>query len=194
MKQFSIPMAIVDYIPVIFFLLGFLIIIRNIKDKMPMVSKYLYIVGSAMVFLAGFLKATYKLLYCLNIDLEWMSNQFFSNQAIGFLLAGIGLLIFVLKPNKAYGFIPTMALVGIMVVGLGTMDASLCFIANKLKKRNALIYFIISFFMCLCMGYLSSKDFSQSYMNWIAQGINVIGQGLFYLGCRTLDKAGLNNY
>ena len=82
-----------------------------------------------------------------------------------------------------------MALVGIMVIGLGAMDASLCFLANKAKKRTALICFIVSFFLCLGMGYLSSKDFDQAFMNWLAQGINICGQGLLYLGCRTLFQS-----
>ena len=86
-----------------------------------------------------------------------------------------------------------MALVGIMVIGLGAMDASLAFLASRLKKRSALVCFIVSFFLCLGMGYLSSKDFTQASMNWIAQGVNLAGQLLLYIGCRLLHDAGLAN-
>lgn len=147
-----------------------------------------------MVSSAGFFKATYKLLYAFGAgDFVWMSNQFFSNQALGFLFSGVGLMICVMNmKNREYAFLPTMALVGIMVVGLAAMDAGLCFLANKLKKRSALVCFIISFFLCLMMGYLSSKDFDKAFMNWLAQGINILGQLLLYLGVRILHKAGLN--
>ena len=193
MKQFSVPMAIVDYIPVVLFIMASSLLIRNLKNKINKITFYMFVFGTALVSYAGFFKATYKLLYALNIgDYIWMSNQFFSNQSFGFLLAGIGLVfgVVTLNKNKTYAFLPTMALVGIMVVGLAAMDAGLCFLANKMKKRNALICFIVSFFLCLMMGYLSSKDFDKAFMNWLAQGINTVGQLLLYIGVRILDKAG----
>ena len=196
MKQFSVPMALVDYIPVILFLLGSATLVRDLKHKMSKPALVLFTGGVSLVCAAGFLKATYKLLYALHVgDFLWMSKQMFSNQSFGFLLAGIGLMMFVMaKDNRAYAFLPTMALVGIMVVGLGAMDAGLCFIANRMKKRNALVCFIVSFFLCLAMGYLSSKDFDKAFMNWVAQIINICGQGLFYIGTKILDRAGLSDY
>lgn len=193
MKEFTISMAIVDYIPVVLFLLAVLIILKDTKGKMKFFPRALYTVGSLFVFAAGAIKATYKLLYAAGVgDFEWMSNQFFANQAFGFLLAGVGMVIYATRAGKrANGLIPVMGLVGIMVVGLGALDAGYCFLASKLKKKGALVCFIISFFMCMMMGYLSSRDFTQSYMNWVAQGINIVGQGLLYIGCRSLHKAGL---
>ena len=193
MKEFSIPMALTDYIPVLFFAMGSFILLKDLKGKMNLVSDLLFGTGSLMVSAAGFFKATYKLLYASRIgDFSWMSDHFFELQSIGFLLAGTGLMIFVsAKENRAYSFLPTMALVGIMVVGLGAMDAALCFLANKMKKRRALVFFILSFFFCLMMGYLSSRDFDKAFMNWIAQAINIIGQGFFLAGTCILHKAGL---
>jgi hypothetical protein len=195
MKEFSIPMALVDYIPVVFFLLGMLIIAKDLKHAMNKIAFALFVLGAGFVTVAGFLKATYKLLYALGAgDFTWMSSQFFSNQAFGFLLAGVGLAVGVmnLKKNRTYALIPTMGLVGIMVVGLGAMDAGLCFLANKLKKRSALVCFIVSFFLCLGMGYLSSKNFDKAYMNWIAQGVNLVGQLLLFAGAKILHNAGLD--
>ncbi|MBR5755377.1 MAG: hypothetical protein IKX97_06140 [Erysipelotrichaceae bacterium] len=195
MKQFSVPMALVDYIPVLLFLLAADRLIRDLKNKMGKAAYIMFATGSFLVVCAGFLKASYKLLYALNVgDFTWMSNQLFSNQSIGFLLAGLGIMMYVLdRNNRAYSFLPTMALVGIMVVGLGAMDAGLCFLANKMKKRNALVCFIVSFFLSLMMGYLSSKDFDKAFMNWMAQGINTVGQLLLYVGVSILHKAGLKD-
>ena len=39
--------------------------------------------------------------------------------------------------------------------------------------------------------YLSTKDFENASMNWIAEGVNFCGQGLFLLGTCMLHKAGL---
>ncbi|MDO5138722.1 MAG: hypothetical protein Q4D71_09750 [Oscillospiraceae bacterium] len=194
MKQFSVPMALVDYIPVILFLLSFLTVFKDLKNKVSLISKVLFGVGGVLVFAAGGLKATYKLLYALDVgDYEWMSNQFFSNQAFGFLLLGVGLVLSIGSVSKRLNaFLPTMVLVLIMVIGLGAMDAVLAYYATKMKKRGALVCFIVSFFMTMMMGYLSSRDFTQSSMNWIAQGINCVGMLLLYLGVRSLDKAGLS--
>ncbi len=192
MKQFSVPMAIVDYIPVILFALAACLIAGDLKKRINPVCLTVFAVGSVMVTAAGFLKATYKLLYALKIgDFIWMSNQFFANQASGFLLAGAALVIGVVNMKKTFAFLPTMALVGMMVIGVGALDAGLCFLASQMKKRNALICFIVSFFLSMTMGYLSSKDFDGALMNWLAQGINILGEGLLYAGVRILHNAGL---
>jgi hypothetical protein len=41
------------------------------------------------------------------------------------------------------------------------------------------------------MGYLSSQDFAKSAMNWIAEGVNILGQGTLLLGTILLHKNGL---
>lgn len=193
MKQFTVPMALVDYIPVVLFALSFLTVFKDLKNKVSAVSKILIGIGGILVICAGGLKATYKLLYASGVgDFEWMSNQMFSNQAFGFLLLGIGLVLSIGSVSKRLNaFLPTMVLVLLMVIGLGAMDAVLAYYATKMKKRGALVCFIVSFFFTMMMGYLSSRDFTQASMNWVAQGINCAGMLLLYLGVRCLDKAGL---
>ena len=51
--------------------------------------------------------------------------------------------------------------------------------------------FAVAFVCCLGMGYLSSQDFAQASMNWIAEGVNVVGQGMLLMGALTLHRAGL---
>ena len=204
MKEYSIPMAVFDLLPVVFFIAGTMTIAGDLKHKMTLPSRILFVGGSWIVGAAGLLKALYKLIYSLGLgDFAWMSGQFFYNQAFGFLLAGIGITIAVTQldktkadgsgSGKAYSIvpIPIMALVGIMVAGLAALDASLCFLAAKLKKRNALVLFIFSFFMCLGMGYLSSRNYEKASMNWIAEGVNAVGQFAFLAGCNILHEAGL---
>lgn len=41
------------------------------------------------------------------------------------------------------------------------------------------------------LGYLSSGNFAQAYMNWIAQGVNTLSQGLMFIGALLLHRAGL---
>ena len=88
----------------------------------------------------------------------------------------------------------TFLFVGLMVAGLGCMAAGLCILSVKLKKKPLIALFVLSFVCSLCMGYLSSKDFAQASMNWIAEGVNVIGQGSLLAGVWMLHKAGLAEY
>ena len=91
MKDFSIPMALVDFIPVCLFAAATVLLMRDLYNKMSKGAFALFSAGMINVLGAGALKATYKLLYAAGIcDFEPLSQMFFPVQAIGFLLAGIG--------------------------------------------------------------------------------------------------------
>ena len=200
MNDFSVSMALVDYIPVIFFAIAAVILQRDLYNKMSKGAFALFAAGTINVTCAGALKATWKLLYALGVcDFEALNAMFFPTQSIGFLLAGIGILamishrqtksaVFAVAPPVFSG---TFVFVGLMVSGLGLMDAVLCILACKLKKPALIAIFVLSFICSLCMGYLSSQDFAEASMNWIAEGVNVIGQGTLLLGVCLLHKKGL---
>ncbi|MBQ8260099.1 MAG: hypothetical protein IJY97_11130 [Clostridia bacterium] len=203
MNDFSVSMALVDFIPVLFFAIAAVILQRDLYNKMSKGAFALFAAGTINVTCAGALKATWKLLYALCVcDFEALNAMFFPVQSIGFLLAGIGILAMLThKQSKsaALAVVPpvfsgTFVFVGLMVAGLGIMDAVLCVLAGKLKKPALIAIFILSFVCSLCMGYLSSQDFAEASMNWIAEGVNVVGQGTLLLGVCLLHKNGLADY
>ena len=200
--EFTIGMALVDYIPVIFFFLATANLMRDLYDKMTKASFALFAAGSVNITIAGALKATWKLLYAAGIcNFEALDNMFFPTQSLGFMLAGIGILLMLIKNKKndktaALAVVPpvftgTFVFVGLMVAGLGLIDAVLCILAVKLKKPALIAIFVVSFICSLGMGYLSSKDFAEASMNWIAEGVNVVGQGALFAGAYLLHKNGL---
>ncbi|MBQ6866519.1 MAG: hypothetical protein IJO15_06745, partial [Clostridia bacterium] len=63
-------------------------------------------------------------------------------------------------------------------------------IARKVN-RSAVPLFILSFVLILMMGYLSSRDFAQASMHWVAQSVNLLGEGLLFIGALLLHRAGL---
>lgn len=199
MKDFSVSMALADYIPVICFTVAVVILMRDLYNKMSKTAFALFAAGSINVISAGALKATYKLLYAAGIcDFEALNAMFFPAQSIGFLLAGLGALIMLCgrKRTAALAVCPplfkgTFVFVGLMVAGLGLMDTVLSVLSVKLKKPAVTLLFVLSFICSLCMGYLSSKDFAEAAMNWIAEGVNVVGQGTFLAGVLLLHKNGL---
>ena len=200
MNDFSVPMALVDYIPVVFFAAAAVLLMRDLYNKMSKGAFALYAAGTIDIVCAGALKATWKLLYAAGVcNFEALDHLFFPLQSIGFLLAGIGVLAMLChKQSKSAAlavappvFSGTFVFVGLMVAGLGCMDAGLSVVAAKMKKPLAIVFFVLSFICSLCMGYLSSQDFAEASMNWIAEGVNVVGQGALLIGTILLHKAGL---
>ena len=198
--DFTVSMALVDYIPVLFFALAAIILLRDLYSKMSKTAFALFAAGVTNVAIAGALKATWKLLYAAGVcDFQALNAMFFPVQSIGFMLAGVGILLMICKKKGSQSFaaaVPpvfsgTFVFVGLMVAGLGMMDAVLCILAAKLKKPWLIAIFVFSFVCSLCMGYLSSKDFAEASMNWIAEGVNVVGQGTLLVGTYLLHKNGL---
>ncbi len=83
--------------------------------------------------------------------------------------------------------------VTIMVAGLGLIDFVLCAVSVRMRKPLLVILFTVSFICSLCMGYLSSRDFTEASMNWITEGVNIIGQGSLFAGVMILHAKGLND-
>lgn len=196
----TIPMALVDYIPVLFFALSALLMLKDLYHAMSKGAYALLAAGSLMIVAAGFFKATWKLLYAANIcDFEALNRCFFPMQSTGFLLAGLAmvcLLIFRQQPRAMAVAVPavftgTMIFVSMMVLGALGLCVSLTIIALRMKKRSAAALFLLAFVFMMMMGYLSSKDFANPMMNWMAEGVNVVGQGMMLLALRILHKAGL---
>ncbi len=198
--EFTVPMALVDFIPVVCFALGGILLIRALHKKMSAAAFALFATGVINITCAGGLKALYKLLYAAGVcDFQPLNAMFFPVQSIGFLLAGLGILLMLVKKKKAAVsaaapavFTGTFVFVGLMVAGLGVLDTVLCILCNKLKKNWVMALFILSFVCSLCMGYLSSQDFAEAAMNWIAEIVNTVGQASFLIGVWQLDKAGLS--
>lgn len=200
MNDFSVSMALVDYIPVIFFAIASVILMRDLYNKMSKGTFALFSAGVIDVTIAGALKATWKLLYAAGAcNFEALDHMFFPVQSIGFLLAGIGVLAMLCHKQTVSAalavappvFSGTFVFVGLMVAGLGIMDVVLCILAKKMKKPALIAIFAVSFVCSLCMGYLSSQDFAKASMNWIAESVNVVGQGTLLIGAYRLHKNGL---
>ena len=193
----TVTMALVDYIPVILFLAAAIILQRKFYDLMSKGAYALFCSGTIMIFIAGFLKATWKLLYGAGIcDFERLNQMFFPVQSIGFMLAGlamVGLLRVKQKDARTYAAAPvvfsgTMIFVAMMSIGCLMLNGGLAVFSAKRGKKGACVIFAAAFILMLGMGYLSSKDFTQASMNWIAQGVNIVGQGCFLAGSLMLKK------
>ena len=202
MKDFSVIMALADFVPVILFAVAAVKLQRDLYFKMSKGAFALFSTGTIDVVFAGVSKALYKLLYAANIcDFEALNNLYFPVTSFGFLLSGLGLigmLSYKQVDNAAMCVVPpvlfkgTSIMVSFMIVGLAMICYSLGVLAHKLKRPSIIALLVIDFVCSLCMGYLASKDFTKAYWNWIAEGINIVGQGAFLMAAIELRKAGLS--
>ena len=200
MKEFSVAMALVDFLPVLLFTAAGVLLMRDLYNKMSKGTSALFSAGLIDVTFAGALKAVYKLLYAAGVcEFPALNDVFFPVQSIGFLLAGLGILAMLLHrqgKGTVCALVPpvfrgTFLFVGLMVIGLGMLDVALCILSRRLKRPVLMALFVLSFVCSLAMGYLSSRDFAQASMNWIAEGVNIVGQGALLIGAMLAHKHGL---
>ena len=201
MYDFSVPMALADFVPVALFGLSGVLLQRDLYNKMPKYAFACFAAGTINIFTAGFLKALWKLLYALGAcDFHVLNTMFLPTQSLGFLLAGLGILIMMGQRKKAALavapplFSGTFLFVGMMVLGLGAICGSLGALAVRMKKKGLVPVFLLCFVCYMAMGYLASRDGSSAAMNWIEHGVNTLGQLLLLWGVAALHKAGLRNY
>ena len=187
----TVAMALMDFVPVLLFGAAWVILYRDLKNKLNLCSGILLPLGAAMVFLAGFLKATWKMQKALGVPaVELFNKMMFPTQSVGFVLLAVGMLSLMYGKRKSTARSLTMVWVMCNVLGALGMSAGLVWIASKVKKK-AIPLFIVAFVCSMMMGYLSSRDFAQASMHWIAQSVNTVGQLLLIVGARMLHKAGL---
>ncbi len=202
MYDVSLVMAIVDFIPVVLFLVAAIILQRDLYNKMPKYAFACFAAGTIDVFLAGFLKALWKLLYALGVcDFHVLNTMFMPTQSIGLLLARLGILLmltnrkkYLLAASAPPVFSGTFVFVGMMVFGLGAICGCLAVLAKRMKKNRLILVFLLAFVCYLAMGYLSSRDSTKASVNWIEQGVNTLGQILLLIGVVSLHNAGLREY
>ena len=202
MYNFSVPMALMDFVPVAFFAVSAVLLLGDLYNKMGKGCYALLAAGSANVFLAGFCKALWKLLYAANIcDFVALEQMFLPMNSLGLLFVGLSVVFMLIRkkqcamlsvaPVTVSGGLPFIMM---MVVGLGGMCAGLSVVAARMKKGKVMILFILSFVCAMAMGYMSSKDSTLSWVNWVEQSINTVSQGCLMLGVLALHKSGLKDW
>lgn len=201
MYHFTIPMALMDYIPVAFFGVAALLLQLDLYGKMRKDAFAMFAAGTINIFLAGFLKATWKLLYAAGIcDFAALNTMFLPVQSVGFLLAGLGIVMMLTKKKQIMAavapplFSGSVIFIMMMVLGLGSICTVLSIIAVKMKKKGAMVLFILAFAASMGMGAMSGQDVTQAWVNWVEQGINCAGQGMLMWGVLILHKAGLKDF
>ena len=202
MYHFTIPMALMDFVPVVFFGITAALLLRDLYNKMFKGAYTLLAAGSVNVFMAGFFKALWKLLYAANIcDFVALEEMFMPVNSLGLLFVGISIVGMLCRKKKSVMLSaapPVIAssipFIMMMVLGLGGLCAGLSVLSAKMKKGKVKILFILSFVCAMAMGFMSSQDVTLAWVNWVEQSINIISQGCLLAGVIILHKAGLKDW
>ena len=195
-------MGLMDFVPVFFFGITAVLLISDLSNKMNKGVFTLFSAGCFNVFLAGFCKALWKLLYAANIcDFVALEQMFMPVNSIGLLLVGLSLILMVCLKRKSamlsaapVAITSGMPFIMMMVLGLGGMCTALSILAKKMGKGKVMILFIASFVCAMAMGYMSSRDSTLAWVNWAEQSINTVSQLCLMLGTLALHKGGLKNW
>ena len=200
MYNFTIPMALMDFVPVLFFGAAALLLQKDLYNKMSKTAFSLFATGTVNIFAGGFLKALWKLLYAAGIcDFAALNTMFLPVQSIGFLLAGLGIVLMVTTRKKVMAamapplFSGSVIFIMMMTLGLGAVCTVLSILAAKIKKHGAIALFVLAFLCSMGMGALAGQDMTLPWVNWTEQAINCVSQGLLLWGVVILHRNGLND-
>jgi hypothetical protein len=190
-ETYPLILALFDFVPVIFFVIGSIFLVRIATRMCGMRCRRPAILGSLLIFLGGFLKALWKLLFTTGVgDFQLMSEIQFTLVAPGFLL----LLIVVIWIARSEGkqakgddalilVIAVWKIPLLIVMTLASMGVMgiLTYIAFRHKAKIAAAGFIVAFLCLVGMGSMASVE--QTLTNqWIEQSINSLGQLGFMIG------------
>ena len=200
--DYSILMAIVDFLPVLFYFLAAWLVASDLYQYVSKTAYGLLTAGSLMCFIGGAFKALWKLLFCFGINYPAFFTSFFPMQAPGFMLYFVGIIMAMkqLKSGKggdglnmitAATVTSSVPLLAFQSIGSVGSLVCLTILGFRTKNKVAGICFILSVvFLFGMVGLSATLDSTLGWANWLEQGVNTLGQVFFYLGARKMHEKG----
>ena len=162
-EGFTVGLALVDAIPVIFFSLSMIIIATALAGSG--IAFWVVLIGAILIVLSGLCKVLWKLFLGLKIgDIKILNKIFVPFMASGFMIAIVG-----------------------AIVGTFTHAIKWGGVLKAIVSLPALIFFVLGFCGMGVMGYVKSTNKREEFnkdakKNWIAQCVNGLAQGMLFLG------------
>ena len=192
METYPVSLALFDFVPTLAFLIGAFFLVRISLLSRGRKCSRMVMAGTLFVFLGGFLKAAWKLLYATGTaDIQWMSQGQFVFSGIGFLGMCVAVILMVRGNRKsdAVKAGPVLAMAAwkipflfVMTVASLGAEGILAYLAFRRKATLAAAGFVIGVLGILAMGGLASAEQTLA-MQWIEESVNTLGQLGFMTGC-----------
>lgn len=194
--EYTLGLSLLDFVPTIAFLVGAYFLVKISLQHRGTACGRMMMAGTLLVFAGGFLKASWKLLYTLQIaDLRLLSELQFVLLSIGFLgmLVAVILLSRSLKASAGGGSVMAIAVWKIPLLAVMTIcslgaQGILAYISFQKKTKLAGAFFILAILCMLGMSGMASGSEQTVATQWIEESINSIGQIGFALGSYLLYK------
>jgi hypothetical protein len=216
--EYSLSLALVDFLPVFFSGIGFMYIIRLVSYILPMQGR-IALWGSILVVTGGFFKALWKLLMALSdgeVDINWMENGLFVFMTPGYILLAWSVwqtarsvqgkrtysawalplgLITVIFLVSFYFFRTNPAspawervLLSMMVLATVVTGALLTAFAFRLNLYLAAGLFVVNLVGIFVLNGLARLPAQPISLQWIEEGINTVTWLAFAIGAWILYR------
>ena len=162
-EGFTVGLALVDAIPVIFFSLSLILIATALSGTG--ITFWVVLIGAIAIALAGLCKVLWKLLLGLKVgNVKFLNKIFVPFMAGGFMVALVG-----------------------AIIGTFMKAISWAGVFKAIISVPAVIFFALGFCGMGVMGYVKSQNKREDFnkdakKNWIAQFVNGFAQGMMFLG------------
>lgn len=199
---YTVPLALLDFVPVIFSFLGCLVLARMVARERPPAAVYAY-VGAVLIGLGGLCKSTWKLLVAAaDVDVAWLDGMLFVLMGPGFLMLAWAVLsvrkgrLAMWWPFVALGVVAVIGAVAVQstapmlgITALGSMAVSFYALLMGWSRRDWLVValFAFSILVAIVMVPLGSPSREQTIaLQWFEETTNSLGQLAFLLGALRL--------
>lgn len=189
-ETYTLTLALFDLVPVACFLAGAWFLVRLAAWMCGDQCRNLAKAGSLLIFLGGFLKATWKLLYTTGLgDFPLLSESQFPLLAPGFLALLIA-VIWMARSQRTVSMpvTPMLAMAAwkiplLIIMTLASMGVQgiLTYVSFRRGARLAAVGFIVAFLCLVGMGAMASGEQTVA-RQWIEQSVNAAGQLGFMMG------------
>ena len=196
-ETYPLSLALYDFVPVAFFLIGAIYLVRVSIRMCGLRCGRLAMAGSLLIFMGGFLKAIWKLLFTIGVgDYQLLSESQFPLVAPGFLVLLISVILMARSDRETRAtnaapllLIATWKIPFLIVMTLTSMGVQgiLTYVSFQRKAKLAAAGFIVAFLGLVGMGALASGEQTLA-RQWIEQSVNTVGQLGFMLGSILLHQ------
>ena len=193
-ETYPLGLSLLDFIPNIAFLVGaYFLVALALRERGRRCGR-MAMAGGLLVFLGGFLKAIWKMLYTLNVaDVQILSQIQFVLLAPGFLALLVTVILLARQRKVDAGSaagpgapvaamaawkIPFLAIMTLCSLGA---QGILTYVAFRRGQKLAAACFIAAFLALFAMGGMSSAEQTLA-QQWIEEIVNTLGQLSFMLG------------
>ncbi|MBE6877079.1 MAG: hypothetical protein E7496_10270 [Ruminococcus sp.] len=202
MLEWNLPLALLDIVPVALFFLGCIELMKAFYPRMTQAQYTLFASGGTMIFLAGMLKAVWKLLLVMRIcDYSMLSDAFFPVQSTGFVLTAVSMAGITGKKKKTSEEKSFSALLAVPLVetklpfiiltfmGTTVFYGTLMILSFRRKAKLTAVFFIGAYIFSVMQIFLAVKFDNSSVMNWMAEFVNLLAQACMVSGAFSLHKS-----